>query len=193
MFDVEPFSGKQTISGYTYQNMFEKGWEKMRDIDNKVGFRLHKLDMEMKKLMDTGMRAAGYDEVTLTHGWILKYLYDNRDQEIYQRDIEKHFALGRSTVTTIIQLMEKRDLVCRESVEWDARLKKVMLTEKGYQHHDHVVANISGLHKKMMVGISREEKERMLEIIDKISGNISDCKPYQNTLHPTKRAESKEV
>ena len=142
------------------------------DMDNKIGFKLHKLDMEMKKLMDARMRAAGYDDVTLTHGWILKYLYDNRDKDIYQKDIEKHFSIGRSTVTTIIQLMEKRDLVRREYVESDARLKKVMLTEKGFQHHHHVVANFSSTHEHILRGLSVEEKETLLSLMEKISNNI---------------------
>ena len=144
----------------------------MGDIDNKIGFKLHKLDMEMKKLMDSGMRAAGYDDVTLTHGWILKYLYDNRDRDIYQKDIEKHFSIGRSTVTTIIQLMEKRDLVRREFVESDARLKKVMLTEKGFQHHHHVVANLGRTHEDILCGLSMEEKVMLLSLMEKISRNI---------------------
>lgn len=144
----------------------------MAEIDNKIGFRIHKLDMEMKKVMDAGMRAAGYDDVALTHGWILKYLYDNKDREIYQKDIEKHFSIGRSTVTTIIQLMEKRDLVRREFVECDARLKKVMLTEKGFQHHDHVVANLSRTHEDILKGLSVNEKETLLQLMEKISENI---------------------
>ncbi len=144
----------------------------MGDIDNKIGFKIHKLDMEMKKLMDAGMREAGYDDVTLTHGWILKYLYDNRDKEIYQKDIEKHFSIGRSTVTTIIQLMEKRDLVRREFVECDARLKKVMLTEKGFKHHDHVVANFSKTHEDILCGLSAEEKDTLLKLMEKILNHI---------------------
>ena len=149
----------------------------MGDIDNKIGFRIHKLDMEMKRLMDAGMRAAGYDDVALTHGWILKYLYDNRDKEIFQKDIEKHFSIGRSTVTTIIQLMEKRDLVRRENVESDARLKKVMLTEKGLRHHDHVVANFSKTHEDILCDLSVEEKETLLALVEKISDHIKGgCK-----------------
>lgn len=144
----------------------------MGDIDNKVGFRIHKVDMEMKKLMDARMREAGYDDVTLTNGWILKHLYDNRDKEIYQRDIEKHFSIGRSTVTTIIQLMEKRDLVRRESVESDARLKKVMLTEKGFLHHEHVVANFSRIHEEILGALSSEEKDILLKCMEKISNQI---------------------
>lgn len=164
----------------------------MADIDNKVGFSIHKLDIEMKKLMDAAMHADGYDDVTLTHGWILKYLYDNRDKEVYQRDIEKHFSIGRSTVTTIIQLMEKRDLVRRESVECDARLKKVMLTEKGYQHHEHVVVNMNSTHEKILGGLSREEKEILLQLMKKIESGISDCKMCSNTLQHTDITESKE-
>ena len=83
----------------------------MSEMDNKVGFTIHKLDMGVKKVLEAKLQAAGYDEVTMMHGWILKYLYDNRDKEIFQRDIEKQFSIGRSTVTTIIQLMEKRDLI----------------------------------------------------------------------------------
>lgn len=70
------------------------------------------------------------DEVTLMHGWILRYLYEHQDAEIYQKDIEKYFGICRSGVTNIIQALEKKGLVCRASVASDARLKKVMLTRQ---------------------------------------------------------------
>lgn len=154
----------------------------MSEIDNKLGFCMHKLDAEIKKWMDADMQAAGYDEVTLTHGWILKYLYDNRDRDTYQRDIEKHFSIGRSTVTTIIQLMEKRNLVRRESVECDARLKKVVLTEKGLQHHDHVVGNFNKIHEAVYGSLTQEEKEFMLRIMDKLSEKIEGGKNVKDAF-----------
>lgn len=154
----------------------------MEEIDNKIGLRLHRLDMEVKKALDAGMKNAGYDDVTLMHGWVLKYLYDNRDHDIYQRDIERAFSIGRSTVTTIIQLMEKRDLVRRESVETDARLKKVILTEKGYQHHDHAVATFRDVHARMLNGITEEEKALLISLLGRIFDNLSECKDCKNNL-----------
>ncbi len=148
----------------------------MGEIDNQVGVAIRMLDMGMRKVLDADMKAAGYDEATLMHGWILKYLYDNRDREVYQRDIEKQFGIGRSTVTTIIQLMEKRDLVCRESVEHDARLKKVFLTSKGYEHHELVEKNIQRMNKQAMSGISEEEKKEFLRIAEKIGANLKKNK-----------------
>lgn len=156
-----------------------KGEEEVTEIDNKVGFIIHKLDMGIKRVLDAKMTEAGYDEVTLMHGWILKYLYENRHREVYQKDIEKQFGIGRSTVTTIIQLMEKRDFIRRESVEHDARLKKVILTEKGYVHHNQVEENICSLHNKLLAGISQEEKEAFLAIAEKMGENLRECR--QNT------------
>ncbi len=152
----------------------------MAEMDNRVGFMIHKLDMGVKKVLDAKLQAAGYDEVTMMHGWILKYLYDNRDREVFQRDIEKQFSIGRSTVTTIIQLMEKRDLIRRESVEQDARLKKVLLTEKGFKHHDLVEESIYGIHRQIMTNISDEEKLKFLDIVQRMDENLRTLKMSDN-------------
>lgn len=144
----------------------------MQELDNKVGYMIHKVDIGVKKILEARLKAAGYDEATVMHGWILKYLYDNGSKEIYQKDIEKQFGIGRSTVTTIIQLMEKQDLIRREAVEYDARLKKVILTEKGKQYHDLVGATINDIHKKVMQGISEEEKQFFLGTFEKIEENL---------------------
>lgn len=152
----------------------------MMEMDNRVGFMIHKLDMGVKKVLEAKLQAAGYDEVTLMHGWILKYLYDNRDRDVFQRDIEKQFSIGRSTVTTIIQLMEKRELIRRESVEQDARLKKVLLTEKGYKHHDLVEESIYGIHKQIMTNITDEEKRTFLDIVQRMDENLRTLKMTDN-------------
>lgn len=148
----------------------------MGEIDNQVGFAIRMLEIGMRKVLEADMKEAGYDEATLMHGWILKYLYMNRDREVYQRDIEKHFGIGRSTVTTIIQLMEKLDLVRREAVEHDARLKKVFLTKKGFEHHELVEKNIQNMNKQAMEGISEEEKKEFLRIAEKIGVNLKKNK-----------------
>lgn len=148
----------------------------MQELDNKVGYMIHKVDIGVKKILEARLKAAGYDEATVMHGWILKYLYDNGSKEIYQKDIEKQFGIGRSTVTTIIQLMEKQDLIRREAVESDARLKKVILTEKGKEYHDLVGATINDINRKVMQGISEEEKQFFLGTFEKIEENLRAAK-----------------
>ena len=138
----------------------------------KIGLEIRKLNHEMNRNLELQVKAEGIDEVTLMHGWIMRYLYENREKEIYQKDIEKHFSIGRSTVTSIIQLMEKKGFIERQAVQSDARLKKVLLTEKGEKTHEMIEALIIQLNQNMMEGIEQEELQTFLEVLSKIRQNI---------------------
>ncbi len=55
---------------------------------------------------------------------------------MFQRDIEREFSITRSTVTNILQLMERKGYIERRSVPQDARLKQLVLTEEGICFHE---------------------------------------------------------
>ena len=58
-----------------------------------IGPQVHKMDRSISKLLEARVKAEGLDEGTLMHGWILRYLYEHQDAEIYQKDIEKYFGI----------------------------------------------------------------------------------------------------
>ena len=62
-------------------------------------------------------------------------------------------------MTNILQLMEKKGLIRREAVPNDARLKKVMLTQKGLKSHEGIEQLIMELNHQMIQGISEEDLE----------------------------------
>lgn len=141
----------------------KKGW---------VGYEIHRLDNAIKKKIDNKLKSDGLDEATMTNGWVLKYLYDNRDKEVYQKDIERHFNIGRSTVTGILKLMEQKELVNRISVENDARLKRVILLPKGEEVHLMISNAIYATNAKIVEDITTEELETLFQILNKIHTNI---------------------
>ena len=53
-------------------------------------------------------RENNVDNVTPMHDWIMSYLYWHKNEPVYQRDIEREFSITRSTVTNILQLMERK-------------------------------------------------------------------------------------
>ena len=117
---------------------------KMRLIHN----RIHK-QMEAKRIENEG-------DVTGMQRWTLGYLNDHADTEIYQKDIEQEFKVSRATASNMLQLMERKGLIVRESVSCDARLKKISIT--------------TGFHK--------EETEQLKHYLDRIMENIGvaeDC------------------
>ena len=89
-----------------------------------IGFQIRTLSHLVKRTVDQAAFDGVDDHPTGVQGWIIGYLYRNRDKEVFQRDIQEQFSIRRSTVTGILQLMEKNGLITRRSVEQDARLKK---------------------------------------------------------------------
>ena len=141
-------------------------------INEQVGFEIHRTEHMMSRRLEAGVKAEGVDEITLSHGWIIRFLYENREMDIYQKDIEKYFLVGRSTVTNSIQLMEKKGLVRREFVECDARLKKVLLTEKGIQSHETIENMIAEMNSGILEGIDEQDAQVFLKVIRRIRENI---------------------
>ena len=137
-----------------------------------IGYELHRADIAIRKRIEGNLKKYGLDETTATNGWILKYLYDNKGKEVYQKDIEKHFNLGRSTVTAIIKVMEKKGYFSRSSVENDARLKRVVLMPKGEEVNQSIHNAIQEANLKATEGITREELETLYGLLKKIRENL---------------------
>lgn len=129
----------------------------MRRVNNMIGRRIN-----------TYSRANGVEDVTPMHGWILRYLYKNRDKEIFQRDIEREFSITRSTVTNILQLMERKGYILRESVPQDARLKRLVLTDEGAQAHEKVMLSLRQTDAFVEGLLTAAEKEEMLRLLNKL-------------------------
>lgn len=143
-----------------------------REIENRLGLCIHRLDTTVKKTLDARIKKIGVDEVTLMHGWIIRYLYENRNRDVYQKDIEKHCCVGRSTVTGIIQLMEKKGLIGREAASHDARLKKVVLTPKGISNHEAIERVIDGVSQELAEAVTKEEMEVFVRVAQKMQERL---------------------
>lgn len=139
-----------------------------------IGQEIQRLHHSITKYLTMCVKEEGIDEITLMHGWIMKYLYENRGHDIFQKDIEKTFSIGRSTVTNIIQILEKKGYVRREFVEHDARLKKVILTEKGKKGSESIEKMIKKLDAALEENISEQEMDTFFKVSDKIRDNLNN-------------------
>ncbi len=102
-------------------------------------------------------RANGVEQTTPMHGWIIEYLYRHRNEPVFQRDIEREFSITRSTVTNILQLMERKGYIQRLSVPQDARLKQLVLTEEGICFHEKTMLSFHQT-DDYVAGLLTEEK-----------------------------------
>ena len=111
--------------------------------------------------------------MTGVHGWLIYFLYD-QTEPVYQRDIEKRLCIRRSTVTATLNRMEKNGLIVRESVPEDARLKRIVLTEKAISLHNDVEKECQFFESVLTAGISMEDLEQFQKNLQVMCKNLTD-------------------
>ncbi len=140
-----------------------------------LGFELRTVNNLVKRYFEQH-KPQEFKESTGVHGWAIRYFYENQDKDIFQRDFEARFSIRRSTATNMLKLMEKNGLIVRQSVEYDARLKKIVLTEKAIKIHKKATENICFLENSLKDGITEEELDSFYTILDKIKANLEAIK-----------------
>lgn len=112
------------------------------------------------------------DSVTAMHGWAIVFFIKNQSQDTFQKDFEAQFSIRRSTATKMLQLMEKKGLIRRESVAYDARLKKIIPTEKSIHLFETLMAESEKMEHQLENGISEEELAAFFVVMEKIKLNL---------------------
>ena len=98
--------------------------------EKNIGFNVRRLTNYIKRDMEKSSASGKIILPKGVNGWAIHYFYDNREKEIFQRDFEQRFSIRRSTASNILKTMEQNGFIQRVSVESDARLKRIILTEK---------------------------------------------------------------
>lgn len=138
-----------------------------------IGFVVKTLSNQLKRQIDISVSKCDIDGLTGMQCWVIGYLCDNlNEKDIFQRDVEIEFNIRRSTATGILQLMEKNVLITRETVPYDARLKKLILTEKAIGIHRKIESEINILEQRIAKNLTQEEITTFFQIVGKISNNI---------------------
>ena len=149
------------------------------DLDKSVILAVKNFTHQLHRYMtakkeDIIAKVKEFATVTEIQGRIINYLYESKGPEpIYQKDLEKQFNIRRSTATIILKRMEKSGLVVRRISRTDARMKELILTEKAKILHPVAKAEFLKAEKNAVKGLTEKEIESFLQIVEKITRNIS--------------------
>ncbi|MBR2448353.1 MAG: MarR family transcriptional regulator [Clostridia bacterium] len=141
---------------------------------NDIGFKVRILANLLKRDIEKSKCELGIELPKGINGWAISYFFDNSDKDIFQKDFENEFSIRRSTASNILKTMEQNGFIKRESVESDARLKKIVLTEKAINIHKSVLRSINEREERLRKGLTAEEAETFLKITDKLIANMEE-------------------
>ena len=141
----------------------------------KIFFELSKTSRNIKRFLDGGKNKPYIDKITGNHGHIIGFIYENREKDLFQKDIEKKFNIRPSTASNMLRTMEKNGLIERRASKDDARLKRVVLTKKSLDIQEFIIRDFDEFNEKMTKGINEEELSLFFSVLDKINSNIKEA------------------
>ena len=135
-----------------------------------TGKMINKISHRLRRRSQAVQKTVGISEA---QGRILDYiLVEGARRPVYPKDIEKEFDLRSSTVTGALTALETEGLIARVPDERDGRLKKLVFTPKADRIRAALQGEIEETEKRMLRGISEEEKAVFLELAERMLKNL---------------------
>ncbi|MBO5089410.1 MAG: MarR family transcriptional regulator [Clostridia bacterium] len=142
--------------------------------EKNIGFNIRRLSNYIRRDIEKSSASGKIVLPKGVNGWAINYFYDNRDKEVFQRDFENRFSIRRSTASNILKTMEQNGFIQRVRVEGDARLKRIILTDKAIKIHEEIMRDIKRRELKLRKGISEEEIDQFLSMVNRFIANLED-------------------
>ncbi|MBU5335501.1 MarR family winged helix-turn-helix transcriptional regulator [Intestinibacter bartlettii] len=137
-----------------------------------IGLHINKLSRLISRKVDASVLSSIDDNITVSQAYVIDFITDNSDRDVFQKDLEMEFDLKRSSVSLMLNNMEKHDLIKRVPVSEDARLKKIVLTEKAVEISKKISAAIDSVEGQLAESMDQDEINTFLNMLNKIRSNI---------------------
>ena len=136
-----------------------------------VGMLMSQVDRLCTKKFSQNAHKFGMD-ITQDQWIVLGPIW--KQKGISQKEIAEYCGKDKTSVTKIIDTLEKKSYVVRFPDQIDQRVKRVVLSNKGKKLMNDVMPVIEQTHNDVRIGISDKEIEALKTILYKIYNNLND-------------------
>lgn len=111
------------------------------------------------------------EKLTQVQVHVLMYIH-RHDGQVFQKDIEQHLKVRRSTASQILNVLERESYVERMRLDSDARMKEIVVTDKTLALIDSMERHMKETESMLRVNISKDDMETFFKVIDQIKENL---------------------
>lgn len=137
-----------------------------------LGYEIKTLSRMMKQCIDNTEFMRTNEQMTGMQGWVLGYFTRHEGEDIFQRDLEAEFRVRRSTMTQLLNTMERGGLIERGECETDRRLKKIVPTLLAKDYMRRSDDAIRDAEAQLTRGFSGEELDTFYSFIERCKYNL---------------------
>lgn len=134
-----------------------------------VGNNIGILNMLIFKQISNRHKELGFD-ITPVQAMIIMGVYNN--ESLCQKDIEQFVTCNKSTLSSVLDTMEKNGLIMRIEDKYDSRKKIISLTDKSNDIAKVLEKDCGYMDDLLTAGLSQDELEIFNSVIDKMINNL---------------------
>ncbi|MCD7826533.1 MAG: hypothetical protein LUH14_11335 [Clostridiaceae bacterium] len=109
-------------------------------------------------------------EITSVQSETLLYFEAHEGAPIW--NLKKHLNISHQAARNLVERIRLKDYLYLETSKEDARFKCVYLTEKGKYICSELKKEGTSAGQQLLKGLSAEEKEKLLEMLERMSKNV---------------------
>jgi len=126
----------------------------------------------LKKKAGEFLRPFGLTDVQFNLMMLLKYQCE-QEEGLSQAQLSSMMLVNRANITSLIDRMEKVDLVIRTPAPADRRSNIVKLTGRGKELLAEIEPQYTKEVKRIMNALELNEQKKVIEMLERIRGNVS--------------------
>ncbi|MGI4795571.1 MAG: MarR family winged helix-turn-helix transcriptional regulator [Janthinobacterium lividum] len=138
----------------------------------RIGFLVHDVSRMRRTLFDQAMKPLG---ITRSQWWVLSQLSRHARSGMLQTELARDLDVGKVTVGGLIDRLEIAGYVVRVPEKTDRRAKRVMITERGHEILEEMVAVGRRLNGIILAGLSPDEVAAAERAMETMKENIRDA------------------
>ena len=105
---------------------------------------------------------------------IICYMIEHKDEDIYQKTLETHLGISKSTISDVLNTMEKNKILNRVPDSKDGRIKKIVFNDTAILNHNKAKDEIKQINSLLTNGINKEDLDTFIKVITHMKKNIDD-------------------
>lgn len=135
------------------------------------GVLIKKLDKVFKQNFDQELERVG---LTFSQMRVLRFLEDNPNTKITQKDISKELDIQHSTTIGLLKRMQEKGLVTVVVDEDNRRFRNIFLTSKAEEISCEMERGRTIMENRVVASFTEEEKEIFYRLLNKAIDNLKE-------------------
>ena len=135
------------------------------------GILIKKLDKVFKQNFDQELERVG---LTFSQMRVLRFLEDNPNTKITQKDISKELDIQHSTTIGLLKRMQEKGLVTVVVDEDNRRCRNIFLTSKAEEISCEMERGRTIMENRVVASFTEEEKEIFYRLLNKAIDNLKE-------------------